>query len=80
MILCLNLKKIALKLVVGLPSIFLLLWMVTTTVSENFYGDCKKRWCSVLFNFGRLLKDEPSIEDDDTDESEFLIIDEDAIN
>ena len=30
-----DLKKIAPKLVVGLPPIFLLLWMVTTTVSEN---------------------------------------------
>ena len=47
----------------------------------------KKIATVVSFNFGRLLKDEPPIEDedddyeeDDTDESEFLIIDEDAIN
>ena len=39
----------------------------------------KKNATVVSFNFGRLLKDEPSIEDDDTDESEFLIIDEDAM-
>ena len=30
-----DLKKIAPKLVVALPPIFLLIWMVTTTVSEN---------------------------------------------
>ena len=48
-----------------------------------FSKDC---YCRFI-QFGRLLKDEPPIEDedddyeeDDTDESEFLIIDEDAIN
>ena len=41
----------------------------------------------IIIAIGRMLKDEPPIEDeddvyeeDDTDESEFLIIDEDAIN
>ena len=41
----------------------------------------------IIIAIGRMLKDEPPIEDedddyeeDDTDESQFLIIDEDAIN